>query len=191
MKRVYLWIGLVGLMTFLLIASNLSIVAQGNGQSAGDNETNVGITVEVPLEGVAGITETLVKDLDLVVSPNPGEVTDVVKLTVQVNQAATRVGIYAEIENKNQLKIKWYNLLEHGNFLINGKPGTAAATGPSWDFGEVAYIEPQSAADVGVHTFEIPITVDLTAGGTVDKKGIPAGSTGKAKIVWTVVIDGI
>ena len=190
MKRTSMWRFFAVILAVTLVFTPL-VVAQGGGNSGGDNETNVGITVEAPLEGVAGITETLVKDLDLVVDPSSGAVTDYVTLTVEVHQATTRVGIYAEISNKNQLKIKWYNLLENGHFFINGISGSPGAKGNSWDFGEVAFLEPKTAADVGVHTFEIPITVDLSAGGAVDKKGIPAGSTGKATIVWTVVIDSI
>jgi len=188
MKRAGTWTLFAVILVATLVFTPL-VVAQEGGQSGGDNETNVGITVEAPVEGVAGITEILVKDLDLVVSPNPGTVTDYVTLTVEVNQATTRVGIYAEISNKSQLKIKWYNLLENGHFFINGISGWPGAKGNSWDFGEVAFLEPTTAADLGPQTFEIPITVDLSAGGTVDKKGIPAGSTGKAAIVWTVVID--
>jgi len=187
MKRASTWRLFAVILAVTLVFTPF-VVAQGGG-----NETNVGITVEAPLEGVAGITETVVKDLDLVVNPSTGAVTDYVTLTVEVNQATGRVGIYAEISNKNQLKIKWYNLLENGHFLIgeDGVSGSPGAKGNSWDFGEVAFLEPKTAADVGVHTFEIPITVDLSAGGMADKKGIPAGSTGKATIVWTVVIDSI
>jgi len=189
MKRASMWTVFAVILAATLVFAPL-VVAQGNGNSGGDNETNVGITVEAPLEGVAGITETLVKDLDLVVNPSTGAVTDYVTLTVEVNQVTARVGIHAEISNKNQLKIKWYNLLENGHFLIgkDGVSGSPGAKGNSWDFGEVAFFEPLTPADLGSHTFEIPITVDLSAGETLDKKGIPAGSTGKATIVWTVVI---
>jgi len=190
MKRASMWTVFAIIVAATLVFTPL-VAAQGNGQSGGANETNVGITVETPPEGVAGITETLVKDLDLVVSPNSGVVTDYVTLTVQVNQATSRIGIYAEIGNKSQLKIKWYNLLENGHFFINGISGWPGAKGNSWDFGEVAFLVPTTADDVGEHTVEIPITVDLTAGGEVDKKGIPAGSTGKATIIWTIVVESI
>lgn len=191
MKRASMWTAFAVVLVATLVFTPL-VVAQGNGQSGGDNETAVGITVEAPTEGVAGITETLVKDLDLVVSPSSGAVTDYVTLSVQVNQATSRIGIYAQIANKNQLKIKWYNLLENGHFFINGISGSPGAQGSSWDFGEVAFLEPTTAEDVGEHTVEIQITVDLTAGGQVDKKGIPAGSTnGKATIIWTMVVENI
>mgnify|MGYP000041112845 CR=1 FL=1 len=184
----------VGLLTILLV-SVLAPVAlgtsqgQGKGASGGDNQTAVGITVEPPSSGGgAWIQATKVADLDLTVSPDNPRATAVVELEVHVDQAVAQISIYATITNKNHMKIKWYNLLENGHFLINGNPGTAAGKGPEWEFG-VVWQSTDSPVMPGDYVIQIPIELDLTAGGKVDPRIIPAGSTGgKAVIVWTLVI---
>lgn len=187
MKRANTWIVFTVVLAAMLVFPT-SIMAQGNGQGNGNNETNVGITVNPPTTGGGAILQsTDVTTLDLVVSPDNPQATDTVTLTVHVNQAVSKVSVSAEISNKNHMKIKWYNLLENGHFLINGFSGYPGTKGSSWDFGTVWDSTGDFAAK-GDHTISIPITVDLTAGG-MDPYNIPEGSTnGQATIVWTLTI---
>lgn len=161
-----------------------------------ESETNVGVTVEPPSSGGGAIIEsTDIADLDLVVSPDTPLDSATVTLSVHVDQAVTSINIGAEISNKSSLKIKWYNLLENGHLSIGGSTGAAGTKGNSWEFGTVWEFSgdpPGTGVDVG--DYEIPITIelDLAAGGTVNPRNIPAGSTnGKATIIWTITVGAL
>jgi hypothetical protein len=157
----------------------------------GDSETNIGVTVDPPASGGGVMIEsTDISNLDLVVSPDNPTATAIVTLLVSVDQAVASINVWAEISNKNQLKIKWYNLLENGHLLIGGSAGGPGDKGNSWQFGTVW----SSGVPVGVgeHPVEIPVVLDLSAGGAVDPRNIPAGSTnGKATIIWTVTVGTV
>jgi len=154
-----------------------------------ESETNVGITVEPPSSGGGAIIEsTDIADLDLVVSPDNPLASATVTLSVHVDQAVTSINIGAEISNKSSLKIKWYNLLEKGHLLIGGSAGAAGTKGNSWEFGTV-WQSSEVRVAAGDYKIEIPVVLDLTAGGTVNPRDIPAGSTnGKATIIWTITV---
>lgn len=176
------WTKVQGLATLLmLICIPLAVLA--------GNETNLGITVEPPSTGGGALIEsTDIADLDLVVSPDNPLASSVVTLLIHVDQAVASISISAEISNKSTLKIKWYNLLTNGHLLIGGNPGAPAEQGNSWQFGTVWQSSEEWVA-IGEHAIEIPITLDLTAGGTVNPRNIPEGSTnGKATIVWTIIV---
>ena len=160
----------------------------------GDSETNIGVTVEPPASGGGVIIEsTDISDLDLVVSPDNPTATAVVTLQVSVDQAVVSINVGAEISNKNMLKIKWYNLLENGHLLIADEPGGPGEKGNSWQFGTVwSSTKDGDSVKAGEYGIRIPIVLDLTAGGTVDPRNIPAGSTnGKATIIWTVTVGTV
>jgi hypothetical protein len=153
------------------------------------SETNLGITVEPPSTGGgADIVSTDIADLDLIVSPDSPLASSVVTLLVHVDQAVTSISISAEISNKSSLKIKWYNLLENGHLLIGDSSGGPATKGNGWQFGTV-WQSTSTGVAAGDYSVEIPIVLDLSAGGSVNPRDIPAGSTnGKATIVWTIVV---
>lgn len=159
----------------------------------GDSETNIGVTVEPPASGGGVVIEsTNISDLDLVVSPDNPEDSADVTLVVSVDQAVASITVWAEISNKSKLKIKWYNLLENGHLLIGGSAGGPGEKGNSWQFGTVW----SSGGPVGVDppTFDVtvPVVLDLTAGGAVNPRNIPAGSTnGKATIIWTIMVGTV
>ncbi|MGB2984167.1 MAG: hypothetical protein WBC63_09990 [Candidatus Bipolaricaulia bacterium] len=167
----------------LLASISLSLAALAGG------ETNIGVTVEPPTTGGgADIQSTDIADLDLVVSPDSPLASSMVTLLVRVDQAVASISIGAEIANKSKLKIKWYNLLENGHLLIGGTPGGPADTGNGWQFGTVWQSEGTGVA-AGDYEIQIPIALDLSAGGSVNPRDIPAGSTnGKATIVWTILV---
>ncbi|MCK5247350.1 hypothetical protein KAR02_10650 [Candidatus Bipolaricaulota bacterium] len=154
-----------------------------------DSETNLGITIEPPSTGGGAIIEsTDIADLDLVVSPDNPLASSIITLLVHVDQAVTSISIGAEISNKASLKIKWYNLLENGHLLIGGSAGAPAAQGNSWQFGTI-WQSTEEWVPIGDYEIEIPITLDLTAGGTVNPRNIPEGSTNdKATIIWTIIV---
>jgi hypothetical protein len=152
-------------------------------------ETNLGVTVEPPASGGGALIEsTDIADLDLVVSPDNPLASSIVTLMVHVDQAVTSISIGAEISNKSSLKIKWYNLLENGHLLIGGTPGAAGDKGNSWQFGTV-WQSTEEWLPAGDYEIQIPIELDLSAGGTVNPRNIPEGSTnGKATIIWTITV---
>lgn len=180
------WIRAQALATLLmLICIPLAVLAT--------NETNLGITVEPPSTGGGALIEsTDIADLDLVVSPDNPLASSIVTLLVHVDQAVSSINIGAEISNKASLKIKWYNLLEEGHLFIGGSSGDAADQGNSWQFGTVWQFSgepPGTGISAGDYEIEIPIALDLTAGGTVNPRDIPEGSTnGKATIIWTITV---
>lgn len=169
----------------LIVSLSLTLLALGG------NETNVGITVEPPSTGGGAIIEsTLVSDLDLAASPDSPMDKAMVNLLVNVDQAVTSVSIQAEIANKSKLKIKWYNLLENGHLRLGdaGLTGMAAEKGNAWQFGTVWQSE-KEWVPAGQLEVSIPVVLDLTAGGTVEPRNIPAGSTnGKASIIWIITV---
>ena len=184
MKRAHGWSVLVVALAAMLLFTP-SIMAQGN------NETTIGITVEPPSTGGgAMIQRTEVSNLDLVVSPDNPTATATVTLVVYVDQAVSKISISAEISNKNHMKIKWYNLLENGHFLIKDNPGSSTQ-GSSWGFGTV-WESTGDNASAGEYRVDIPVVLDLTAGGAVNPRDIPAGSTNSnATIVWTLTVGSI
>jgi len=178
----YRWMKTEVLITLLMLVCVPLIVLA-------DSETNLGVTIEPPSSGGGAIIEnTDIADLDLVVSPDNPFASSIVTLLVHVDQAVTSINIGAEISNKSSLKIKWYSLLENGHLLIGGSPGAPADKGTGWQFGTVW----QSTGEwvpIGDYEIEIPIALDLTAGGTVNPRNIPEGSTGdKATIIWTITV---
>ena len=182
----YRWMNMKALIVlFVLICVPLVVLA--------DSETNLGITVEAPASGGGALIEsTDVAALDLVVSPDTPSASAIVTLLVHVDQAVTNINIGAEISNKSSLKIKWYNLLENGHLFIGGSSGGPAGQGNSWQFGTVWQFSGEPAGtgvSAGDYEIEIPIVLDLTAGGTVNPRDIPEGSTnGKATIIWTITV---
>ncbi len=178
----YRWMNIRALITLLMLICIPIVVLAGS-------ETNLGITVEPPSTGGGAIIEsTDIADLDLVVSPDNPSASAIVTLLVHVDQAVTSINIGAEISNKSSLKIKWYNLLENGHLLIGGSSGGPADHGNSWQFGTV-WQSTGEGVPAGDHEIQIPIVLDLTAGGSVNPRDIPAGSTnGKATIIWTITI---
>ena len=178
----YRWMK-TGILVALLMSVCVSLIVLAG------NETNLGITVEPPSSGGGAIIEsTDVADLDLVVSPDNPLASSVVTLIVHVDQAVTSISIGAEISNKSSLKIKWYNLLENGHLRIGETPGAEGDKGNSWQFGTV-WQSTEEWLPAGDYEIRIPIELDLTAGGTVNPRNIPEGSTsGKATIIWTITI---
>jgi len=154
-----------------------------------ESETNLGITVEPPSTGGGAIIEsTDLADLDMVASPDSPSVSATVTLLVHVDQAVASINIGAEISNKSSLKIKWYNLLENGHLFIGESFGSPGGQGNSWQFGTV-WQSTEPWIPVGDYEIQIPIELDLTAGGLVDPRNIPEGSTnGKATIIWTITV---
>jgi len=180
------------MLTALLIAFTPSIMAQGNGQGAGNSETTIGITVLPPSTGEGAEITTVATSLNFEVSADEPVDTHVVILNVEVLAVVTNITIYAEIPNKNHMKIKWYNLLENGHFKIGeeGKEGKTGSSGQgsTWTFGAVY----NSGAPVYTDGLEIKLSVelDLTADGNVNPYNIPAGSTnGNATIIWTLIVE--
>lgn len=195
MKRACRWATLAVMLTALLIAFTPSIMAQGNGQGAGNSETTIGITVLPPSTGGGAEITTVETSLDFEVSADNPVVTHVVTLNVNVKAAVTNITIYAEIPNKNHMKIKWYNLLENGHFKIGaegeeGKTGTSGK-GSTWTFGTVynsgGFVNQTETADLAI---KLSVELDLTADGNVNPYNIPAGSTnGNATIIWTLIVE--
>lgn len=183
------WSSMIATFIVICCLAAVPVLADADGSTGDRGSTNVGITVEPPSTGGGAIIQsTEVASLDLVVSPDNPLDSSVVSLLVRVDQAVQQVSISAEIDNKNQMKIRWYNLLENGHFLINGVTGAAAGHGSGWSFGTVWQSEGDSVPS-GDLAIEIPVAIDLTAGGTVNPRDIPAGTTnGKATIVWTLVV---
>lgn len=190
MKRAHGWSVLVVVLATMLVFTPLS-VAQGQGQGNTSGQTTVVVTVDPPSSGGGAIIQrTEVSNLDLVASPDNPTATATVTLLVYVDQAVSKISVSAEISNKNHLKIKWYNLLENGHFLIKDNPGSSTK-GSSWGFGTVWESTGESVS-AGEYRIDIPVVLDLTAGGTVNPRNIPAGSTNpNTTIVWTLVVGSL
>lgn len=176
------------MLTALLIAFAPSIMAEGNGEGTGNSGTTINITVLPPSTGEGAEVTTVETSLNFEVSADEPVDARVVTLNVKVLLAVGNITIYAEIANKNHMKIKWYNLLENGHFKIGkeGKTGTSGQ-GSTWTFGAVY----DSYGPVDAKGLGIPLSVelDLTADGNVNPYNIPAGSTnGNATIIWTLIV---
>lgn len=193
MKRACRWATLAVMLTALLIAFAPSIMAEGNGQGTGNSGTTINITVLPPSTGEGAEVTTVETSLDFEVSADNPVDARVVTLNVKVLLAVGNITIYAEIPNKNHMKIKWYNLLENGHFKIGkeGKTGTSGQ-GSTWTFGAVynsgGHVnQTEKGQEMGI---PLSVELDLTADGNVNPYNIPAGSTnGNATIIWTLIVE--